>query len=333
MNANFEHMDELIAMFLAGEAGREDIAKLEAWRREASTHEEYYQQTLNLLKAIATHSQQQTVDVDKAWEKLQARISQGGEAKVIPFYRNPKIFRAAASLLLVLALGFIIRTLVVTETPEPMVIAATKAPIEEKLPDGSKVFINKNSEISYVVKGNKREVKLKGEAYFDVVHNEEQPFEITIDDVVIRDIGTAFNVKAIPGSDLIEVLVESGEVQFYSATNKGLNLVKGEKATYNRVTKEFRKSIPDPIENTTSYKSKIFHFKETPLREVLRQINGIYESNIKLADDRIGDCRLSVVFTNEKIEVVVDVIAETLDLEAVSAGDTLVLKGTPCAER
>jgi transmembrane sensor len=333
MGANLEHMDDLIAKVLSGEAGKEEIVRLEAWRKESGEHEEYFQESLNILNAINNFSQQQPVDADKAWKRLDARITGEDTAKVIPISIRAKVWRAAAAILLLAMLGVIVRFLITTEPVEPIVIAAAQAPKEQKLPDGSTVVVNKNSEISFEAHKNVRKVKLKGEAFFEVVHNEEQPFEITIDDVIIKDIGTSFNVRAIPESNIIEVLVESGEVQFYSTGNKGLTLVKGEKAVYDKISRKFTKSIPDPVENTTSYKSHIFHFNGTPLREVIRQINNVYQSNIKLDDDKMGDCRLSVVFNNEKIDTLVSIIAETLDLQTVTAGDTLVLKGTTCAEK
>jgi ferric-dicitrate binding protein FerR (iron transport regulator) len=192
--------------------------------------------------------------------------------------------------------------------------------------------MNKNAEITYEIKDGKREVKLKGEAFFEVVHNEAEPFVISVDEVLIKDIGTAFNVKAIPGSDIVEVAVESGEVQFYSESSQGLLLVKGEKATYNKTTKEFIKQTIQPTDNTMSYRSRIFHFSNASLNEVVDAINLVYDSNIKLGNERLGECRLSVDFNNENIDVLVSIIAETLDLEVENRTDSILLKGEACPE-
>ncbi|MEO6302514.1 MAG: FecR domain-containing protein, partial [Bacteroidia bacterium] len=184
----------------------------------------------------------------------------------------------------------------------------------------------KHSEISYVTKNNVRQVKLKGEAFFEVVHNEKQPFEIVINDIIIKDIGTAFNVKALPGTNTIEVIVESGEVQFYTSNDVGVNLVKGQKAVYNITAKEFVRGVLDPAENATSYHSKVFRFNETPLDDVIREINNVYDANIAITDDQVADKKLSVVFNNEPIEVVINIIAETLDLEIEKKDSSVILK-------
>jgi transmembrane sensor len=339
MKYNSENIDDLIAKVLAGEANREEIDALEGWLNDSQDNKLYYEDTKKLFSNIESFKVEHKVDSAKAWEKLNARIAERetdddeNETKVISLFSRANVLRAAASILLLAVLGGLMYRVMHDVPMQPVMLAATKTIVEQKLPDGSKVVMNKNSEITYVVnKENIREVKLKGEAFFEVVHNEEAPFEIVIEDIIIKDIGTAFNVKALPGSNTVEVLVESGEVQFFTSSNKGVSLVKGEKALYDKTTKQFTKSIPDPVENTISYKSKIFHFTESSLREVLNQVNDVYGSNIHLDNEKLGNCRLSVVFNNEDVDVLVSIIAETLDLEVERSRDTVILKGKPCVE-
>lgn len=327
-----ENIDDLIAKVLAGEASVEETARLEAWKRVSVENNAYFEETKNLFATIDGFKTEVTVDTNLAWKKLDERISEDG-AQIIPLFRRPAILRAAASILLLVALGFIISRFFTQSQAEPTIFA-TKTAVEKQLPDGSKVFMNKNAEITYMVnKDNQREVKLKGEAFFEVKHNEEQPFVITVDEIIIKDIGTAFNVKALPGSNVVEVLVESGEVKFYTTESNGVNLVKGEKATYDKISKQFTKTIPDPaFENTLSYKSKEFYFKETALKDVIAQLNEVYGSDIRLSNDEIGNCLLSVTFNNENIDMIVSIIADTLNLEVIRSGGTITLKGETCSQ-
>ncbi len=66
------------------------------------------------------------------------------------------------------------------------------------LPDGSQVWLNAESSITYPVNfaGSERKVKITGEAYFEVVHNHSRPFRVQAGDQLIEDVGTAFNVNA-----------------------------------------------------------------------------------------------------------------------------------------
>ena len=336
MNEGFEHIDDLIAKVLAGEAGREEVDMLEDWMNEAEENRNYFDASKKLFTDIDGFKIEHRVDSVKAWEKLNARIVAEGNhgGKVIPLFRRSVVLRAAASVMLIAVLGLLVNYLLDNRShPAPFILAADKKVTEGKLPDGSKVTINKNSELAYSTTGGIRKVILKGEAFFEVKHNENEPFEIIIDDsIIIRDIGTAFNVKALPESDRIEVYVESGEVHFYSEVSKGIYLVKGEKAVYDKTSRRFTKNAPDPVDNTVSYKSRVFRFNGSTLSDVVKQVNDIYGSNIVLSDERLGNCRLSTTFDDESIDTILEVITETLDLEVQRSEDGIVLKGQPCTE-
>ncbi len=319
-----ENRDDLIAKVLSGDASREEMTLMEAWKNESAENNDYFEFSKKLFSAINDVKIEYNVNTAAAWNKLDERIT--GEAKVIPLFKRATVMRVAASLILLVALGFIIKFSIDPKEIQPIQYVALNKTVLDTLPDGSKVFINKNSELSYVAEEKARRVKLKGEAFFEVVHNEKQPFEIVINDVVIKDIGTAFNVKALPGTNTIEVVVESGEVQFYTSTDSGLNLTKGQKAIYNIATKQFVKGVLEPAENVASYRSRIFNFNATPLDEVIKQINNVYDVNIDLADERLGNKELSVEFNNEPVDVVISIIAETLDLEIEKRDSSVILK-------
>lgn len=335
MNESLEHIDDLIAKVLASEASRAEIDLLEGWMDEAEENRIYFEETKKLFAQIENFKVEHKVNTVKAWDKLNAKISSEATttAKVIPLLQRP-VFRIAASLMLIATLALLVNYYFNSPAPTSVVLAANKEIKTQGLPDGTKVTLNKNSELAYVVNEKKqvREVKLKGEAYFEVKHNEEFPFEITIDDIIIRDIGTAFNVKALPGSDVVEVLVEEGEVLFYTSSNEGLILVKGEKALYNKTSKQFSKVVPDPVENTVSYKSKAFQFKGSLMRDVVKQLNAIYDSNIELSDERLGNCRLTTKFNDLNVDAIVDIIADTFSFEVERSGGKIIFKGQPCTE-
>jgi ferric-dicitrate binding protein FerR (iron transport regulator) len=325
-----ENRDDLIAKVLSGDASKEEIALVEAWKNESAENNEYFELSKKLFSVINDVKIEYNVNTAAAWNKLDERIS--GEAKVIPLFKRTTLMRVAASLLLLVALGFLIKFIINPKEVQSIQYAALNKTVLDTLPDGSKVFINKNSEISYVADKNVRRVKLKGEAFFEVVHNEKQPFEIVINDVVIKDIGTAFNVKALPGNNTIEVVVESGEVQFYTTTDSGLNLTKGQKAIYNITTKQFVKGVLEPAENVASYRSRIFSFSDTPLGEVIKQINNVYDVNIDLDNEQLANKELSVEFNNEPVDVVISIIAETLDLEIEKRDSSVILKSKTKAQ-
>lgn len=331
--SDFENKDDLIAKVLSGEANAEEVRALESWRGASADNEEHFHLSKKLFDAMASGETFVEVNTDDAWNRLSRKIGEEEDAKIIPLQRRFTPLRVAASVALLIILGFVAARLFNTKPAEPLMIMASKERVERRLPDGSHVFLNKNTEISYVKnKDNVREVKLKGEAFFEVVHDPRQPFIITVGDVVIRDIGTAFNVKAVPGTSLVEVFVESGEVQFSTTNAAGLVLAKGEAAEYNVTSGTFKKQAAAQKENAVSYRTKVFSFRNTSLQDVIDQINAVYDSDIRLDDPKLGLCKLSVSFNNETLDMIVSIIADTLDLEVQRSGNTILLKGTSCNE-
>ncbi|MBL7930655.1 MAG: FecR domain-containing protein [Bacteroidia bacterium] len=335
MEYNLDNIDDLIARVLAEEASETEKLALQSWINQSGENKTYFESSKEIFLQIDSLKTLHRVDTVKAWDKLNARIESEKEAKVVPLFSRG-FLRVAASVVLLASLAVLTVFVLRNNGEEPVMMASTTTSVKQQLPDGSAVVLNKNSELSYQLnKFGTREVKLKGEAYFDVVHNEKEPFIISIGSIVIKDVGTSFNVKAIEGTDTIEVYVESGEVQFYYRNNEnsGLKLVKGEKAIYKRSRGEFIKLLPDVNENIASYKSRIFRFKGARLKDVVEQINSVYGSDIQLSNEAIGKCRLSVYFDQEDLEVIISVIAETLDLQVERSGNSVLLKGEPCTDQ
>lgn len=95
------------------------------------------------------------------------------------------------------------------------VVAQKGSKIRTLLPDGSTVWLNAGSKISYPANfdGPIREVSLKGEAFFDVVKNPDRPFIVHTADIDIRVLGTAFNVKSYEEDKTVETTLIRGLVQ------------------------------------------------------------------------------------------------------------------------
>jgi ferric-dicitrate binding protein FerR (iron transport regulator) len=332
MMNEFEHIDDLVAKVLAGEASDKEKAYLNDWSSASEENRIYVMDAKQLFEQIDSMKEYQPVDVNAAWAKVNDRI-EGKETKVIDLPKRNRSLMIAASLALLIGLTFLYKLLVHTTKEEPLIYAAGNEIVEKNLPDGSKITMNKNTKLSYVVNAeNVREVKLEGEAYFEVVHNEKQPFMIDMDGVKIKDIGTEFNVKALPGSDVIEVKVKEGEVQFFTQDNEGLQLGQGEKALYKKLTKQFTKTATDPSDNTGSYHSKLLNFNGKRLQDAIEDLNALCGCNVRLGNPNLGNCRITVSFNlkAQTPEEVIEVIAEIMDLKVEKINGAFVLNGDNC---
>jgi ferric-dicitrate binding protein FerR (iron transport regulator) len=333
-----KHIDLIIARFIAGEATEQEITLLNQWLSESEVNRKYFGdiQFVN-QKAVASHTINK-VDVDKAWSRVHQqmkKVEPEPTAKIVPF-QVPVWLRVAAVLVIVSGISFGLYRYYSSTLlyPTEMVAAASKdSVITKSLVDSSTVSLNKNSKITYAKNYGKkdRRLKLEGEAFFDVKHIDDKPFIVEAEGTLIEDIGTSFNIKAVDTDTIVEVIVKSGEVVFFTKDNKGISLTAGEMGIYNKNTRTFTKiSVPDV--NATSYVNKVFFFQNVRLADVVQQLNMVYNANIRFGNEQLKDCTISVKFENEDIDLILSIICETLDLTVVKDAEGYIINGEACKE-
>jgi len=324
-------MEDLIGKVLAEEATVQEQERAILWRKQSEDNEKYYNQLREIFERASATTIQVEFDTDAAWNKVKSQIGNKG-GKVISITKNPFFspLRIAAGIIVLLGIGSVLYLLTAPPS-QTLTVVSEKTTRQDTLPDGSTAFLNKRTEIEfeYNPRAKTRKVKLKGEAYFTVKHEEEKPFIIEADEIMVRDIGTEFNLKAYPDKDTIEIVVTHGEVQFYTRQDPGLNLKAGDKAIYSKRAKEFYR-IEKPDTNTLSYKTKVFSFNNTDLQSVVALLNEVYGSKISLANEALYTCRLTANFKEDNPEIIVEVIAETMGFELTKKDDQLILSGKGC---
>lgn len=328
MQPVWNDMDELIGKVLAGEGSEQDRTRVEQWIRQDEQNRNYYDHLKLIFERAATATVETQFDTDAAWKKVQQKIQTQG--KVIALTRpNPffQIVKVAAALVILAGVGYV--TYQIASPPvQTLAVVSDQNTLQDTLPDGSTAFLNKRSELTfeYNPRAKTRKVVLKGEAYFSVKHEDEKPFVVEADEVLVRDIGTEFNLKAYPDKDTIEIIVTEGEVQFYTKSDSGLNLQAGDKAIYSKRTRQFTR-LEKPDTNALAYKTKVFSFNNTDLLSVVNLLNDVYGSKIKLAHTGLHTCRLTANFKEDNAVIIAEVIAETMGLTITRKDDELILDG------
>ncbi len=331
-------MDDLIGKVLAGEATVGEQLLVEQWTHENDANKKYYDHLKTIFEKAGSANLQMQFDTDAAWKRVRQRLGQTPGSRIKNQESSSKILdvgywsvlRIAAGIIFLLGVGYVLYQW--RDVPvETFAITSDKATIQDTLPDGSTAFLNKRSELTfeYNAKEKTRRVKLKGEAYFAVKHEEDKPFVIETGEILIRDIGTEFNLKSYPYQDTIEIVVTQGEVQFYTLKDSGLNLKAGEKGIYSKKSKEFYR-IEKIDTNTLAYKTKVFSFNNTDLGAVINLLNEVYDSKIKLINKELHNCRLTANFKEDNPDTIVEVIAETMGLTITRQGDEILLDGKGC---
>lgn len=273
---------------------------------------------------------------DKAWLKLSKEI--GVETKVVGQKRFSYL-RYAAIFVALVALGSI--TLLLTRnqnnTPKQLVAAIPEMKSVHtgsnpasfttvKLPDGSTVKMNANSTLQYPEQFSSasRKVKLSGEAYFEVIHDASHPFVVEINNIVVEDLGTSFNISAYPGKEQVEVNVTTGSVRLRDKNqNEGTILTEGSSGKLQTVNGKIlvsNKLSP----NYLSWITKEVTFHHTPLSTVFEELENIYHVRIEFTDPKIANISYTANFEKFQLEDIVNVIAKTHHLSVSKQADGFV---------
>lgn len=332
MAIEFNDIDDLIGKVLSGEATADEIREVEDWRNASPENEKYYLDLEIIFSRAADNRVKVDFDTDKAWNKVRSKLAKQTGARVVamtPVRGNSwRALRIAAGIVLaVTASIFAFRWF--NEPVQQLALEAGNTVVQDTLPDASTVVLNKKSSITfeYDRREKTRKVKLKGEGFFEVKHEEEKPFVIETDEALVRDLGTAFNVRSYPDKDTIEVVVQSGVVQFYTMKDPGLTINAGETGYYSKRGKLFTK-LAKADTNVLAYKTRVFSFHATDLKSIVEQINEVYDSKIRLANEAIGSCQLTVTFRNDELDNMVEIISETLGLSVErNEKDEIILNG------
>jgi len=324
VSADNYDIDDLIGKHLAGEASAVETQQVEEWCARSPENQQYFEHLQVIFQKASLANDTSTYNADLAWRKVRAQLHTSPKTN----FTHWPLLRIAASVLLVSALGIWAYQQFLSPVERTQLSSATTV-VQDSLPDGTKVALNKQTALSvtYNTKKKQGRIKLKGEAKFEIKHEADKELIVEADEVLIRDIGTTFNVKAYPESNTIEVTVQEGEVQFYTQQNEGIFIQAGDKGIYNKQTRTFIKEQADT--NVVSYATKLFVFEETDLQSVVEQLNAIYEKKITIGKN-LERCRVTVNFQNEEIETIAEILAETLNLRISTTATDIMLEGEGC---
>ncbi len=220
----------------------------------------------------------------------------------------------------------------------------TKEPLTFTLPDGSTVELSPASEISYPkqFEGDKRQVILTGEAFFNVVRNPAKPFLVFSDDVITKVLGTSFRVKAYPDQKDIVVAVRTGKVAVYAreaakdltgkvVDRRVISLTPNQQAEFSRIRAEFRKTlVARPIVIDKEIRPAEFEFDETPVVEVFRRIEKAYGIEIIYDSDALRDCALSASLSQESLDDKLRIVCRGIEATSEIIDGKIVIRSNGC---
>jgi transmembrane sensor len=205
------------------------------------------------------------------------------------------------------------------------------------LPDGSKITLGKDARISYnrLMNGNKREVFLTGEAFFEVTKNPQKPFYIYTRNMVIKVLGTSFRVTASANRE--SVAVRTGKVSVYL---KGQDLEQSaariltprQVCTYMPAARELVTSAytgAGKIEMDNEGAGK-YNFEDAPLDTVLAKLESMYSMPVHYNKQTFSNCFITISLGNESLEEKLEVITKTVNASFSISDYDINIEGKGC---
>ena len=331
-------IENLILRYLMGEASEQEIAHMQRWLNESKEHRQLFAQHKKMwlgsrllaiydTEKIAQGRKTVTLKISNA--ELQMRLDRG--------YKRFRALAYAASIALLVGVTSVLYFSQQEKTSQQPYCAGgeIEVPYGSKslitLPDGSKVWVNAGSKISYPADFGltSRNVYLTGEAYFEVVKKEDIPFFVNTDILKIKVYGTAFNVKAYKDDEGVETLLERGAItiirndapdQEISVEPKQKITVRREKPTLpvsnSQASSTSALSAKKPeiqevksAEIITAWKDNRLVFDEEPLGSLAKQLERRYNVQIRFNDEKIKSVRYTAVLKEFPIEQVLEAIS------------------------
>jgi ferric-dicitrate binding protein FerR (iron transport regulator) len=311
--------DHFIALYTKKLTGELSVAEQEELRQVMADNEDLRLLAIELdnfqpATAAAPHVKNR---LNEVWAEIRLQEQAAAAPKIKPLKRAGFLWqKIAAGLLLMLTVGgglfYKFR-----QTSQPVTyttLAATGEKIFQVLPDGTKVWLNRSSQIRYSENfGRKeREIFLSGEAFFDVAANAVAPMLIHARNIDVQVLGTAFNIDAYENNKHIEVTLVNGRVEVVSheqqerkiLLNKSKKLIiPVEQATVTPAATDWKvTALKDLRTSDIKWASDTLVFRKQPMIDLSAQLELKYGVRIIIQNPHLKNVRFSGTLADASLQ-------------------------------
>lgn len=278
---------------------------------------------------------------------------------VWPKIRRPNWFQLAAAVVLLVGIGwwYMLRSKLAEQPGTYSGLVAqskidliekinnTPQPLTVRFEEGSTVVLQPGSRVSYtaIFTGEKREVYLSGEGFFEVSKNPEKPFMVYANGLVTKVIGTSFVVRALEEARGVTVIVRTGKVAVFPIKSLDRNqpetgqpagailLTPNQQAFFDTDSDRLtRKLVEAPVLIKTPEHNQNFIFENTPVAEVFKTLETSYGVSIVYDAKTLKSCNLTAPLGDEPLFRKLDIICQTIDATYEVWDAKIVVTGKGC---
>ena len=287
----------------------EERARFDDWIGRSPTHATAYQDALRTWRDLAAMRE------SDQYRKLLGQPTL--RERIVSSLRAPRWFAVAvgtAAVIAVMWLGISLDVLPFLQRPTQ--VATQVAEVREAaLPDGTRVFLGAQSQISFeVTQRVRRATVVGGDAYFAVTHDADRPFTVSVDDVQVRVVGTQFEIRRRSGEVSVAVAEGTVDVSRTNAAAAPMRLHSGEALTAgDNAPLAVRAIEPTDI---AAWRSGRLVYDNAELRDVVADVNRYARSRIVIADAQLESLRITTSFRTSQVEGMIETLQAALPLVA-----------------
>ncbi|WP_163713084.1 FecR family protein [Mangrovibacterium lignilyticum] len=311
---------EIIGRYLMRAESEEERRLLKQWEDNSPENQSF----LNLLKQYwdSPENSEQAERMESAKGRLLIRTNETSTGKSLNKLRtiNLNFKRIAAVLLIVLSVvsvtAYFLGQRNYPLTNNQFVISTLPGQKSKvKLPDGTSVWINSDTELEYSTDRNNRIVTLSGEAYFEVAHSKDHPFVVKLGGWNIRVLGTKFNVSNYPESEMKEASLLEGKISVQTRNHEAdMEIIPGEKITFNAKTKDIVKekaSVKDDI----LWVDGVLLFNNESFQEIVLRLEKYYGVSFEYNPDDFKNIHYTGQLDNLSLRNVLEFMSLTMPVK------------------
>jgi len=322
---------EAIGAYLDNRSDKESEALVKAWLKESPENVRQFKEIVDTRFLTQQKTERYQPNTEKLWDELIERIQPVEKTTkrfLMPYLKYTAI---AAAMVLAFFVGKIQHSGENNHAGLSQLYSTLSTEPGERshmtLPDGTKVWLNTDSEMKYASDFNHehRDVYVTGECYFEVAKNAQKPFVVHANDLQVKVYGTHFNVKERSETKQSEVTLVEGKVEVLSPANKSLSyLSPGEKLTLKG--NKYRVEKAENPQALIAWTQGVLVFEDQPFEEVVSYLENWYGVSIQLDQTLHNNHRYTFKVKTESLREVLELISVITPIQYKIDGENVFIK-------
>lgn len=209
-----------------------------------------------------------------------------------------------------------------------VLITAADSTGEFTLPDGSHVWLNGDTRLSYnddFTDGEGRRVKISGEAYFDVAKDTKRPFVVDMGELEVEVLGTSFEVRNYAACRLHDIVLREGSLKVRGPWGDEVTMKPDEMLSYDPASGS-REVGQVEADNYCRWFERYVTFDNTPLADILVHVSRRYGVDLDIAPEVDAECMLSLTMGGESLQSIMNTLSYISDISYKIEGKSLVIE-------